>query len=165
MSPVQTLQSAREQLLAVFRAEFQRATESKDPAATSRYFKLFPVIGWEEEGLAAYSSFVVDLVRTRVPASVKSTTHVLLPQKNFSYSIVSLASSALYYITTLTSLFEGIALIIDQHQPIVEKYYGNGKMTKVVAKLLDECDRVVRKVLAGWEEERSVKRKVITICL
>lgn len=140
-SPIQTLQSARERLLAVFRTEFQSATESKDPTATSRYFKLFPVIGWEEEGLAAYSSFVVDLVRARVPTSIKT-------------------SSSLYYITTLTSLFEGIALIIDQHQPIVEKYYGNGKMTKVVAKLMDECDRVVRKVLAGWEEERSVKRKL-----
>ncbi|GJJ12454.1 hypothetical protein Clacol_006696 [Clathrus columnatus] len=141
LSPVQTLQNAREHLLSVFRTEFQRATESKDAAAISRYFKLFPVIGWEEEGLEIYSSFVVHLVRARVPASVKT-------------------SSPLYYITTITSLFEGVALIIDQHQPIVEKYYGNGKMIKVIAKLLEECDRVVRKLLIGWEEERAVKRKL-----
>lgn len=66
----------------------------------------------------------------------------------------------MYYITMLTSLFESIALIVDQHQPIVEKYYGPGKMVAVVARLLQECDHVVKSLAGGWEEERSVKRKV-----
>ncbi|KAF8502459.1 COG4-domain-containing protein [Gautieria morchelliformis] len=141
LPPVQTLQNAREQLLSVFRTQFQEASQARDAAATSRFFKLFPAIGWEEEGLEAYSSFVVDLVRTRAPASAKT-------------------SSPMYYITMLTSLFEGIALIVDQHQPIVEKYYGRGKMIIVVIKLLEECDRVVAKLVEGWEEERSLKRKL-----
>jgi conserved oligomeric Golgi complex subunit 4 len=67
----------------------------------------------------------------------------------------------MYYITMLTSLFEGAALIVDQHQPVVEKYYGRGKMITVVSKLLEECDRVVSKLVGGWEEERSLKRKVL----
>ena len=67
----------------------------------------------------------------------------------------------MYYITMLTSLFEGVALIVDQHQPIVEKYYGRGKMITVVSKLLEECDRVVTKLTEGWEEERALKRKVV----
>jgi len=65
----------------------------------------------------------------------------------------------MYYIAMLTSLFEGIALIVDQHQPIVEKYYGPGKMTFVVSRLVEEGDRVVTKLADGWVEERSVKRK------
>jgi hypothetical protein len=69
------------------------------------------------------------------------------------------ASSPLYYITALTALFESIALIVDQHQPVVEKYYGKGKMQRVVARLLEECDRVVKGLIEGWEEERSIKRK------
>ena len=44
-----------------------------DSAGTSRFFKLFPAIGWEEEGLSAYATFVTGLVRVRAPASVKST--------------------------------------------------------------------------------------------
>ena len=70
------------------------------------------------------------------------------------------ASSPLYYITALTALFESIALIVDQHQPVVEKYYGPGKMSLVLERLLRESDRVVKDLLDGWEDERSVKRKV-----
>lgn len=52
-------------------------------------------------------------------------------------------------------------MIVDQHQPVVEKYYGAGKMSSVIERLLEECDRVVRKLIDGWEEDRVVKRKVI----
>jgi hypothetical protein len=48
---------------------------------------------------------------------------------------------------------------VDQHQPVVEKYYGQGKMQSVVNRLLEECDRVVKGLLEGWEQERSIKRK------
>ncbi|KAF8892709.1 COG4 transport protein-domain-containing protein [Infundibulicybe gibba] len=139
--PAQTLQSAREDLLAIFRTKFNQASRDRDSTATSRYFKLFPAIGWEEEGLQAYSAFVIDLVRVRAPASAK-------------------ASSPLYFITSLTALFESIAMIVDQHQPVVEKYYGKGKMKSVVKCLLEECDKVVKSIIEGWEEERSMKRKL-----
>ncbi|KAJ6547289.1 COG4 transport protein-domain-containing protein [Mycena capillaripes] len=144
LPPAQTLQTAREHLLAIFRQQFEQASRSRDSTTTSRFFKLFPAIGWEEEGLQAYASFVVDLVRVRSPASAKT-------------------SSPLYYITALTALFESIALIVDQHQPVVEKYYGTGKMQSVVARLLEECDKVVKGLIEGWEEERSVKRKITDI--
>ena len=70
------------------------------------------------------------------------------------------ASSPLYYITALTSLFESVAVIVDQHQPVVEKYYGSGKMRSVVFRLLEECDRVTKTLKNGWEEDRSMQRKV-----
>lgn len=66
----------------------------------------------------------------------------------------------MYFTTALTALFESIAIIVDQHQPVVEKYYGAGKMNSVIKRLLDECDRVVKTLLDSWEEERSIKRKV-----
>ncbi|CDO69043.1 hypothetical protein BN946_scf184834.g50 [Trametes cinnabarina] len=141
LPPTQTLQAAREHLLAVFRREFERASRARDATATSRFFKLFPAIGWEAEGLQAYASFVVELVKVRPPASAKT-------------------SSPLYYITALTALFESIALIVDQHQPVVEKYYGAGKMGLVLQRLLQEADRVVRDLVDGWEEERAMKRKL-----
>jgi len=71
-----------------------------------------------------------------------------------------IASSPAYYVAAVTSLFESIALIVDQHQPIVEKYYGQGKMIPVVQQLMQECDRVVNNTVSGWEEERQVQRKV-----
>ncbi|KAF7295237.1 Cog4 domain-containing protein [Mycena indigotica] len=144
LPPAQTLQAAREHLLTIFRQQFEQASRSRDSATTSRFFKLFPEIGWEEEGLQAYAAFIVDLVRVRAPASAKT-------------------SSPLYYITALTALFESIALIVDQHQPVVEKYYGKGKMQRVVVRLLEECDRVVKGIIEGWDEERSVQRRLTDV--
>ncbi|KAJ3742037.1 COG4 transport protein-domain-containing protein [Lentinula detonsa] len=141
LPPTQTLQAARLHLLHVFRTNFEQASSSRDSAATSRFFKLFPAIGWEKEGLQAYATFVVDSVRVRAPTSAKT-------------------SSPLYFITALTSLFESIAMIVDQHQPVVEKYYGAGKMKAVAERLLDECDRVVKDVINRWQEERSINRKL-----
>jgi len=51
-------------------------------------------------------------------------------------------------------------MIVDQHQPVVEKYYGEGKMQLVVQRLLDECDRVTKGLRESWEEGRGIKRKV-----
>lgn len=71
LPPAQTLQTAREYLLSTFLRQFAQASRSRDAAATSRYFKLFPAIGCEAQGLEAYASFVVDLVRVRAPTSAK----------------------------------------------------------------------------------------------
>ncbi|KAG6877994.1 hypothetical protein C0992_008804 [Termitomyces sp. T32_za158] len=144
LPPIQTLEQARQNLLILFRKNFEQASRLRDSTATSRFFKLFPAIGWEDEGLEAYASFVVDLVRVKTPTSSKT-------------------SSPLYYIAALTALFESIAKLVDQHQLIVEKYYGAGKMRNVVKRLFSECDRVVKGIIEGFEEERSLKRKLSDI--
>jgi len=145
-------------LLSVFRHNFAEASHARDSSATSRFFKLFPAIGWEAEGLDAYATFVVELVRARSPTTLKS---------NFGFigefdapDFIPTASSPLYYITSLTSLFESIAMIVDQHQPVVDKYYGHDKMKNVVLRLLEEADRVTEALINRWEEDRSIQRKV-----
>ncbi|CAE6470188.1 hypothetical protein ACGC1H_004173 [Rhizoctonia solani] len=139
--PIQTLADARTALLGVFRKEFDAAAIARDPVAISRFFKLFPTINCPADGLAAYSDFVLDLVARRAPPPVK-------------------ASSPIYYTAALTALYESVAGLIDQHQPVVEKYYGSGNMHTVVARLLRECDRVVNGLYDGWEEERDISRKL-----
>lgn len=144
LPPAQTLEEARKSLLDIFSRQFERASAARDSANTSRVFKLFPEIGWETEGLELYARFVVDLIRARAPAGVK-------------------ASSPMYYIAMVTALFESIAVIVDQHQPIVDKYYGQGKMLLVAERLMNECDRVIKGLVEGWEEERGVKRKTFEL--
>ena len=143
----------------MFRQNFEKASQLRDSTATSRFFKLFPAIGWETEGLEAYATFVVDLVRARAPASSKSNSFFFNSIACAKYTGFT-ASSPTYYITALTCLFESIAMIVDQHQPVVEKYYGRGKMKNVVKRLLEECDRVTNTLKDGWEEDRSMQRKV-----
>ncbi|KAI0262967.1 COG4-domain-containing protein [Gloeopeniophorella convolvens] len=144
LPPAQALDEARTHLLGVFRRQFAEATRARDAVATTRFFKLFPAIGWEAEGLEAYASFVVDLVKVRPPASVQT-------------------SSPLYYITALTAVFESIAMIVDQHQPVVEDYYGAGRMASVITRLLQECDRICKGLIEGWEEDRAMKRKLADV--
>ncbi|KAL4246511.1 Conserved oligomeric Golgi complex subunit 4 [Abortiporus biennis] len=153
LPPLQTLQTAREELLEVFKSNFLKASRERDSTSTSRFFKLFPAIGWEKEGLEVYAEFVVELVGRSGSGSGLIGA---------SGGGKAKTSSPLYYITSLTALFESIAMIVDQHQPVVEKYYGKGKMGSVIIeRLLKECcDRVCGKVVDGWEEERGMKRKL-----
>lgn len=66
----------------------------------------------------------------------------------------------MFFSSLLTPLFEQIALIISQHQPVVEKYYGKGRMLQVTEVLQEECDRQARAILENWAEERRVPKKL-----
>lgn len=154
LPPPQQLNELRDSLLQTFRAEFDAAAERKDEGEVSRYFRLWPGIGAEDEGLEAYGDFVVGLVKARSTAAGKREL------SSHSSQLTPPASSPVYYLTNLTSLLESIAHIIDQHQPVVDKYYGTGRMRKVVGRLVAESDRVVKNLVEGWEEERRVGRLV-----
>lgn len=58
-------------LLETFRREFDAAAAKKDEQEVSRYFRLWPGIGAEDEGLEAYGDFVVSLVKSRSTAAGK----------------------------------------------------------------------------------------------
>lgn len=143
LPPPQQLDELRQVLLTTFRAEFELAADRRDEQEISRYFRLWPGIGAEDEGLAAYGDFVVELVQSRARKDKDGQR-----------------SSPLYYLAQLTSLLEAIAHIVDQHQPVIAKYYGRGRMGKVVARLVRESDRVVQRLVEGWEEERRVGRLI-----
>ncbi|WWD17778.1 hypothetical protein CI109_102219 [Kwoniella shandongensis] len=65
LPPTQTLEELRDALLYTFRTEFNAAAERKDEQNVSRFFRLWPGIGAEDEGLEAYGDFVVGLVKGR----------------------------------------------------------------------------------------------------
>ena len=62
----------RDTLLATFRSEFMTAAARRDEQGVSRFFRLWPSIGAEAEGLDAYGDFVTGLVKGRSSASAKS---------------------------------------------------------------------------------------------
>ena len=126
-------------MLDKFLSEFEQASIARDEANTSRYFKLFPMIGHEEAGLEAYAKFVCSIISSR-----SKTAGAAQP------------TSPLFFSSLLTPLLEQIALIISQHQPVVEKYYGRGKMLPVAERLQEECDRQALATLMQWEEERRI---------
>jgi hypothetical protein len=58
-------------------------------------------------------------------------------------------------------LFENIAVIIDQHQPLVEMHYGKGKMLRVIQRLQEESDKQGIAILDRFLQTRKLETKVI----
>lgn len=54
----------------------------------------------------------------------------------------------------------GIARIVETHQPIVETYYGPGRLYTLIKHLQVECDKQVEKVVDKFMKERDYHRQV-----
>lgn len=146
--PVQLL-SMRKMLLQVFIERFQHATEAKDTVEATKFFTMFPQIGWTAEGLAVYAQFARSMVRERG----KSIGELLGNSRN--------NDTALRHAQILTHLFENLASLIDQHQPLVDSHYGQGHFAEgVMPELQEECDRLGKRVCDTWYDERYVRRKL-----
>lgn len=64
------------------------------------------------------------------------------------------------YADVLTLLFEGLARIIDVHQPLIETYYGPGRLFSAVKILQGECDRQTRRVFMEFNKNRQINKKI-----
>ncbi|GAA6054222.1 hypothetical protein JCM3770_001399 [Rhodotorula araucariae] len=144
-APSATLSQLRASLLDTFLASFRAAADVNDTNNINRFFKLFPMIEAEDKGLEVYAQWVAGIVRAKTGA------------------LSSKSQSPTHFSSLLTALFEAIALIISQHQPVVEKYYGEGKMLSVAESLMAETDTLGLRVLANWEDERRIRRRVAEV--
>lgn len=61
-------------------------------------------------------------------------------------------------------LLAGIARIVETHQPIVETYYGPGKLYTLIKHLQVECDQQVEKVVDKFIKQRDYHRQVRVMC-
>lgn len=146
-TPRQTLNNAAESLCGLFLREFERAAKVGDGAGVTRFFKLFPLIGRSDVGLDAYGRYVCGGIAARARSNMNTA------QKR----------DGLFYAQALTKLFEHIAQIVDGHQPLVERHYGVGSMTKVIERIQVEADVQGGIILDTWSEERRVGRKLTEV--
>lgn len=145
--PRQTLDSAAESLCGLFLREFEKAAQAGNGAGVTRFFKLFPLIGRSDVGLDAYGKYVCGGIAARARTNMSSTQR----------------QDGLFYASTLTKLFEHIAQIVEGHQPLVERHYGPGSMTKVIERIQMEADVQGGIILDTWSEERLVARKLTEV--
>jgi hypothetical protein len=145
--PRQTLNSAAESLCGLFLREFEKAAQAGNGAGVTRFFKLFPLIGRTDVGLDAYGKYVCGGIAARARTNMSSTQR----------------QDGLFYASTLTKLFEHIAQIVEGHQPLVERHYGPGSMTKVIERIQMEADVQGGIILDTWSEERMVARKLTEV--
>ncbi|THW58703.1 hypothetical protein D6D20_07038 [Aureobasidium pullulans] len=144
-APRVTLTEASESLCGLFLREFDKAAGEGDGQRVTRFFKLFPQIGKSDQGLDAYGRYVCTGVAQRARNNLSATNK---------------RSDNLFYASALTKLFEQIALIVDGHEPLVERHYGQGSMAKVIERLQAEADMQGGIVLDAWADDRNLARKI-----
>ena len=148
------LSQASDALFKLFLREFDTAAKAKDEERITRFFRLFPLIGKETEGLDIYGRFVCGIIAGRSRAAMTQCT------RYFTDCLIIAANSSMFFANTLTALFENIARIVETHTTIVDRFYGTGKMVRVIQRLQGECDRQGGIILDSLWDERNIQRKV-----
>src|SRR5262249_15506040 len=69
----------------------------------------------------------------------------------------------LFHVNALTKLFQHIAQIVEGHEPLVQRHYGPGQMTRVIERLQIEADVQGGIILDSWYEDRNIDRKLTDI--
>ncbi|TKA77148.1 hypothetical protein B0A55_04106 [Friedmanniomyces simplex] len=145
--PRQTLEAAAESLCGLFVREFDKAASEGDGAGVTRFFKLFPLIGRSDVGLDAYGRYVCSGIAARARSNMSGGQR----------------REGLFYANVLTKLFEHIAQIVDGHEPLVERHYGSGSMTRVIERIQVEADAQGGLILDTWADERRISRKLTDV--
>ncbi|KAJ3348520.1 Golgi transport complex subunit 4 [Entophlyctis luteolus] len=150
-NPIDTLVSTKQHLVATITKEFEDAVKANNKAAVLRFFKLFAVVGESALGL--------DKFATVLASGVKRLAQDLM-RENFDNGGTVNAS---FFAVAITRLFESVAAIIDEQEVTVERYYGQGRLLRVIVRLQSEMDVQTGILLDSFEERRMITRKVADI--
>ena len=101
---------------------------------------MFPLLGLHEEGLKKFTDYLATKLALDTPPGGARVNIILAD--------------------TLTLLFEGVARIIEIHQPLMETYYGPGKVFTAIRTLQRECDVHAAAIFAEVRRRRGVRDKV-----
>ncbi|XP_041047489.1 conserved oligomeric Golgi complex subunit 4 [Carcharodon carcharias] len=143
------LQEAEQRLRVIVAEKFDIAITEGDLPQVERFFKIFPLLGLHEEGLSKFSEYLCKQIANKAEENL----HLALSTE------MSDRRAAVTFADTLTLLFEGIARIVETHQPIVETYYGPGRLYTLIKYLQVECDQQAEKVVDKFIQQRDYHRK------
>ncbi|XP_051154343.1 conserved oligomeric Golgi complex subunit 4 isoform X1 [Leptopilina boulardi] len=152
-SSLATLQQAALELRTVVTHKFDEAVKSEDLASVERFFKIFPLLGMHSEGLKKFCLYLCSKLQETSQKNLKSALDIKNSDKR----------APVIFADTITLLFEGIARIVEIHQPIIETYYGPGRLFTSITILQKECDRQIKKIIAEFMKHRNISKKVQTI--
>ncbi|XP_059848488.1 conserved oligomeric Golgi complex subunit 4 isoform X2 [Hypanus sabinus] len=143
------LQEADQRLRVIVAEKFDVAIMEGDLPQVERFFKIFPLLGLHEEGLSKFSEYLCKQIAKKAEENLQLALSIEMSDRR----------AAVTYADTLTLLFEGIARIVETHQPIVETYYGPGRLYTLIKYLQVECDRQAEKVVDKFNQQRDYHRK------
>lgn len=153
LKSVRTLKDAAEQLRAIVKHKFNEAVKSQELVGIERFFKVFPLLGMHEEGIKDFCNYLCHKLEVTADKNLQTTLSTPVADKR--YNVV--------YADVLTLLYEGVARIIDTHQPLIETYYGPGRLLSAVKILQVECDRQTKRIFLEFNKNRQINKKMSVI--
>ncbi|KAI9528412.1 Golgi transport complex subunit 4 [Dissostichus eleginoides] len=143
------LQEAEQKLKVIVAEKLDEAVAAVDLAQVERFFKIFPLLGLHQQGLARFGQYLCSQLASKAEENLLLATGGDLGEKRAS----------LVFADTLTLLLEGIARVVETHQPIVETYYGPGHLYTLITHLQQECDRQAQKIVDKFIQQRGYHNK------
>ncbi|XP_072236586.1 conserved oligomeric Golgi complex subunit 4 [Leuresthes tenuis] len=143
------LQEAEQKLKVIVAEKLDEAVAAVDLAQVERFFKIFPLLGLHQQGLARFGQYLCSQLASKAEENLLLATGGDLGEKR----------ALLIFADTLTLLLEGIARVVETHQPIVETYYGPGHLYILITHLQQECDCQAQKIVDKFIQQRGYHNK------
>ncbi|XP_077568793.1 conserved oligomeric Golgi complex subunit 4 [Stigmatopora nigra] len=143
------LQEAEQKLKVIVADKLDEAVAAVDLAQVERFFKIFPLLGLHGQGLARFGQYLCTQLASKAEENLLLATGGDLGDKR----------APLIFADTLTLLLEGIARVVETHQPIVETYYGPGHLYTLITHLQQECDQQCQKIVDRFTQQRGYLSK------
>ncbi|XP_061820118.1 conserved oligomeric Golgi complex subunit 4 isoform X1 [Nerophis lumbriciformis] len=143
------LQEAEQKLKVIVAKKLDEAVAAVDLPQVERFFKIFPLLGLHQQGLARFGQYLCSQLASKADENLLLATGGDLSDKR----------APLVFADTLTLLLEGIARVVETHQPIVETYYGPGHLYTLITHLQQECDQQAQKIVDKFIQQRGYRNK------
>ncbi|XP_037401397.1 conserved oligomeric Golgi complex subunit 4 [Pygocentrus nattereri] len=143
------LQEAELSLKALVTKRLEEAVATGDLPQVERFFKILPLLGLHEQGLAQFAQYLCSQLASKAEENLLLAVGSDLGERR----------APVIFADTLTLLLEGIARIVETHQPIVETYYGPGRLYVLLTHLQKECDVQAQKVVDKFIKQRDYHNK------
>ncbi|XP_078105725.1 conserved oligomeric Golgi complex subunit 4 isoform X2 [Sander vitreus] len=143
------LQEAEQKLKVIVAEKLDEAVAAVDLAQVERFFKIFPLLGLHQQGLVRFGQYLCSQLSSKAEENLLLASGGDLGEKR----------APLVFADTLTLLLEGIARVVETHQPIVETYYGPGHLYTLITHLQQECDRQAQKIVDKFIQHRGYHNK------
>lgn len=144
------LREARVEMSKVVSEQFDTAMTKDDLNGVERFFKIFPLLKMEDDGLEKFSKFLCAEIGKSSKENINCA--LSLDSSDKRYNVI--------FADTLTLLFEGLARTVEKQQPLVETYYGPGKLFILVKNLQKECDNQANIILNHFKDVRKYQQKI-----
>lgn len=150
---VATLEKAADQIRQIVTSKFDDAVQRDDMASVERFFKIFPLLGMHDEGIEGFFNYICTKLQTRAEKELRSSMDQAKADKRMPIAFAD----------TMTVLLETLARVLETNQPLVETYYGFGRLGQVVGLLQQECDNEMRKLVTEFKNNRQISRRITQI--